>query len=141
MALSALFVPQKPQKIREMKNLCYLTLLFLFITSCKNEVRQNLTFSQYQFNFGKVKEGGCYLGEIMVYNRGLNDLYIRTAKADCKCIRVFLEKEIIAPRDSSILRFTFDSRNKYGVSENLIILEANTDSIVHCFKVLSDVEP
>ena len=49
-------------------------------------------------------------------------------------------RRIIVPGDSTVLHFSLDTKEKIGKIENYIIIEANTDSVVHYVRLLATVE-
>ena len=127
-------------KTRNMHNSIMCTILAVCAMACTNKADHSLVLSQYEYNFGKVKQGTLCTGNVKVYNWGNKDIRIRQVKGDCGCTTVYIDKHTIASNDSTSLHFTLDTKNKKGDIENFIIIEANTDSIIHYVQVHAKVE-
>ncbi len=123
-----------------MHSIAMCAVLALLVVSCENETRHNLVLSRYQYNFGTVKQGDLCTGQVKVYNKGTADIHISQVKGDCGCTTVYIDRHTIVCNDSTTLHFTLDTKNKQGDIENFIIIEANTDSVVHYVQVLATVE-
>lgn len=118
----------------------YLVVISFMVVACTDDARHNLVLSQYQYDFGSVKQGDLCTGHVKVYNKGIKDIHISQVKGDCGCTTVYIDRHTIVCNDSTTLHFTLDTKNKQGDIENFIIIEANTDSVVHYVQVLATVE-
>ena len=98
-------------------------------SSCENE-----------FEYGKVRKGTICTGSVVLYNKSKKDIHIQRVNGDCGCTYVVIDKRKITPGDSTILHFSLDTKNKKDEIENFIIIEANTDTIVHYVRLLATVE-
>ncbi len=128
-------------RIMSSKLLLYSVLpLICIFSGCGQHQEPHLVLSSYQYDFGKVKRGKVCTGEIYVYNRGNAILKINRFHADCSCTQVSINKRHIAAGDSAILKFSLDTRNKTGEANNIIIIEANTDSLVHYAEIQATVD-
>lgn len=108
--------------------------------SCSHTESQNLVLSKYQYDFGKVKQGELCNGQVKLYNLGQKVVHISKVVGDCSCTTAFIVNRTIAKGDSTILHFTLNTKNKKGEIENFVIVEANTDSILHYVKLTANVE-
>ena len=109
-------------------------------SSCENDTRHSLVLSKYEFEYGKVRKGTICTGSVVLYNKSKKDIHIQRVNGDCGCTYVVIDKRKITPGDSTILHFSLDTKNKKDEIENFIIIEANTDTIVHYVRLLATVE-
>lgn len=114
-------------------------ILFSLFVSCTYTRKPNMVLSKYQLKFGNVKEGAQYSAEIKLYNRGNDILNIRTLTTDCSCTKALIDNKIIAPNDSTIIHISLNTTGKKGDNENFVIIQANTDTVIHYISVLSNV--
>jgi|GEM_PF-6552411 len=62
-----------------------------------------------------------FIYEFMIYNRGDYDLEIYSMKSDCGCTNTFTADSIIAPGDSSLVRFAIKTKRfAYGPNSTVI---------------------
>lgn len=108
--------------------------------SCKERKHQNLVLSKYEFNFGIVKHGDICSDCVTLYNTGNMDLHIKRVNGDCRCTTLAIDRRTIVPGDSTKLHFSLDTKEKEGDIENFIIIEANTDSVVHYVRLLATIK-
>ena len=118
----------------------FITLCLCIAISCGHKERHSLVLSQYQYEFGKVKQGDLCSGQVKIYNREVYNINISKVTGDCGCTAVYIDNRTIASGDSTNLHFTLDKKKKKGRIENFVIIEANTDSVVHYIKLTADVE-
>ena len=116
------------------------TLFAYSLYCCDYSASPRLVLSTYHYDLGRVKHGDVYSGNIYVYNRGKDVLKIERFSSDCSCTQLSINKKHILVNDSAVLKFTFDAKNKIGETASIIILEANTDSIVHYAEIHATVE-
>lgn len=109
-------------------------------SSCTKNKQKSLVLSKYECNFGKVRHGVLCADFVKLYNKGKKDIRVSRVGGDCGCTTVLIDKRIIVPGDSTVLHFSLDTKEKIGKIENYIIIEANTDSVVHYVRLLATVE-
>jgi Protein of unknown function (DUF1573). len=124
-----------------MKRYCFLLLITLLF-SCSENKKQNisnkkttLSFNKTCYDFGNLKEDEVYNGYFIVKNTGSNDLILYDVKAECGCTLVNSYKNLIRPKDTSIIRFAFSTMGKSGVQNKTITINANTDSATYHLKL------
>lgn len=118
----------------------YILIIILFVlAACGRHKQSNLELSAYTYDFGKIQKDSIYQGEIIIKNTGIDTLKIEKILADCGCTNAFSSKINIMPGDTSLVKFSFNSHNKFGNQENYITILANTDSLVHLLQVISIV--
>lgn len=127
--------------IFKLKNytLCMLILLFGCF-SCKQRQKPELFLSRYVVDFGFINPDSTYENCIYIYNKGEKELHISSVIPDCGCIIPTLSKQVVPAGDSCWLNFTLNTKNKEGTIENLIIIEANTDSAIHFIQIHANIK-
>lgn len=124
-----------------MKTIKLILLLFISIiaVSCSYVKKPDLKLSDYEINFGDIAEDTQAYQEAKLYNGGNDKLVVRTITTDCSCTKVKIDNKTILPNDSTTIHISFDSTGKDGPSENFIIIEANTDTVIHYIHLKSNV--
>lgn len=119
--------------------LCVLILLFACF-SCKQRQKPELSLSRYIVDLGYVDRDSIYEDSVYIYNRGRKEMHISSVMPDCECITPTSFKQVVPAGDSCLLNFTLNTKNKEGAIENLIIIEANTDSAIHFVQIHANIK-
>lgn len=123
-----------------MGRLLILTVLICTTVGCQPR-RPNVILSAYKNDFGITEPDQKYAGSVVLTNCGNAELKIETINSGCGCTSVHYSKDTVAPKDTCALNFTYDTTNKIGEQTQYITIIANTDSIVHLFKISTNIEP
>ncbi|MDR0574020.1 MAG: DUF1573 domain-containing protein [Tannerella sp.] len=117
-------------------------LLFsvLIIVSCHSKKNPELVLSVENYDFGNVRKDSIYKGNVIITNSGNAPLIIDNINPGCGCTSVSVTKNIIPPKDTCLLNFSYNTHKKKGIQENFITLIANTDSLVHILQINAYVE-
>ncbi len=100
-----------------------------------------MTFTETEFNFGKVKAGEKVEHEYSFKNTGKEPLVISNAKGSCGCTVPEWPKEPIAPGATAKIRVNFDSKGKSGPQTKQVTITANTDPVQSIIYIKGDVIP
>lgn len=122
-----------------MEKLFILLIIICYTTGCQTR-RPNLALSTYKYDFGITEPNQQYEGAVVLLNCGTAELKIEAVNSGCGCTSVYYSKDIIAPNDTCVLNFIYDTTNKIGDQTQYITIIANTDSLVHLFKFSTCVE-
>lgn len=120
-----------------------IALILIGLTACNNRNkpnRPNLTLSSYNYELGILKNDSIYKGSSIIINSGSGELVINTVSAGCGCTSAKVNKNRLAPGDTTLLKFTYNTYGKRGNQTEIIVITANTDSLVHLLKVFASVE-
>lgn len=98
-----------------------------------------MTFTETEFNFGKVKAGEKVEHEYTFKNTGKEPLVISNAKGSCGCTVPEWPKEPIAPGASAKILVHFDSKGKSGPQTKQVTITANTDPVQSIIYIKGDV--
>ena len=98
-----------------------------------------MSFSETEFNFGKVKAGEKVQHEYVFKNTGKEPLVISNAKGSCGCTVPVWPKEPIAPGASGKIKVEFDSKGKSGPQTKQVTITANTDPVQSIIYIKGDV--
>ncbi|MBD5267618.1 MAG: DUF1573 domain-containing protein [Bacteroides sp.] len=118
----------------KIKTILTFFLIGVTMSACK-EKAPNLILSKYTCDLGQVYEGNIIDGNVTVYNKGDRTLFINDLYPDCNCIKVEINKREIAKNDSAIVHFSINTARKSEETENIVTLQANTDSVIHFFTI------
>ncbi|MBK9014779.1 MAG: DUF1573 domain-containing protein [Saprospiraceae bacterium] len=98
-----------------------------------------MSFTETEFNFGKVKAGEKVEHEYTFKNTGKEPLVISNAKGSCGCTVPEWPKEPIAPGASAKIKVNFDSKGKSGPQTKQVTITANTDPVQSIIYIKGDV--
>ncbi|MCF8244033.1 MAG: DUF1573 domain-containing protein [Saprospiraceae bacterium] len=98
-----------------------------------------ISFTETEFNFGKVKAGEKVEHEYTFKNTGKEPLVISNAKGSCGCTVPEWPKEPIAPGASAKIRVNFDSKGKSGPQTKQVTITANTDPVQSIIYIKGEV--
>ncbi len=84
-----------------------------------------LKLSEYNHNFGTVKEGEKKEAVIKVSNIGSGTLKIKNIRTSCGCTAALLNNKSLKPNESDKLKIIFDSKNMEGEIARTITLTTN----------------
>jgi len=119
-------------------------LIALFISCKKNEKNTPdkntiMTIDKRVFNFGNIKEDEMYNGYFIVKNTGLITLAIYDVSTECGCTVIDSYKKLVEPKDTCMIRFSFNTFGKSGIQSKTITLVTNTDSTTNYLKIKANV--
>ena len=80
------------------------------------------------FQLGEIKKDEKKTHKFTIKNTGKEPLKIHQVKPTCNCVTYTLDKKIIAPGKSAVLKATFDAKNQKGKQSKLITLVTNSPS-------------
>ncbi len=98
-----------------------------------------MSFTETEFNFGKVKAGEQVMHEYTFKNTGKEPLVISNAKGSCGCTVPEWPKEPIAPGGSGKIKVAFDSKGKSGPQTKQVTITANTDPVQSIIYIKGEV--
>lgn len=122
-----------------LKNCLLFFILQYVLTSCLSNDKPDLILSKYQINFGCVREGTQCSADIKLYNKGKRVLILNLLTTDCSCAKALVDNKIIAPKDSTVVHVLLNTSDKNGNNENFVIIQANTDTVLHYVSIVSNV--
>lgn len=121
------------------KYIIWICIVYSVICSCTTVNAPQLILSRYELDFGKVMEGTPCIGTVSIYNRGNELLHLQNIATDCPCTKVLVDNRNIAENDSTSLHITLETNGKLGLTENYVVIQANTDTTIHYITVRSEI--
>jgi len=136
------------------KLLLFLIILSLVITGCGDKAHKGNTtykslsadtgkavilFTEYEHNFGKVKEGekvGCIFA---FRNTGTGDLVITRATTSCGCTVPKYDTKPIPPGSTGSLEVVFNSSGYNGIQAKTISVHSNATVPLVLLKITTEV--
>jgi hypothetical protein len=132
-------------------NLC---LVILVITGCTGKSHNGtgstgnqlsdtgkavISFTEYEHNFGRVKEGEK-IGCIFSYtNTGTSDLVINSATTICGCTVSKYSRKPVPPGSSGTMEVVFDTDGRNGMQSKTITVNSNASKPVVLLKITAEV--
>ncbi len=98
-----------------------------------------ITFTEYEHNFGKVREGekvGCIF---TFSNTGTGGLVINSATTTCGCTVPKYDTKPIAPGHSGRLEVVFNTEGRNGIQTKTITVKSNASAPVVLLKINAEV--
>jgi len=107
-----------------MKKVIFLFLLISSIVFSQQSAPQISSPNRFH-NFGDLREGQIVSHSFIIKNTGTDTLKIFNVRTSCGCTAAEMPKKILAPGDSTVLRVTFNTKNKKGAQQKYIYLTSN----------------
>jgi hypothetical protein len=76
-------------------------------------------------DFGKLQKDATMVREINFSNNGRKDLEIKAVQGNCACISASAVKTTLKPGESSIIRVTFDAKDRKGTQQKAVTIYSN----------------
>jgi hypothetical protein len=126
-------------------NKYYLIFLIALLVSCEGnekhtpDKKTTMTIDKNVYDFGNLKEDEMYTGYFIVKNTGTITLAIYDVSTECGCTVIDSYKKLVEPKDTCMIRFSFNTLGKSGIQNKTISLVTNTDTATHFLKIKADV--
>jgi Protein of unknown function (DUF1573) len=98
-----------------------------------------LEFSEYEHNFGKVKEGEKVACIFSFRNTGTGDLVINRATTSCGCTVPKYDSKPISPGKEGSLEVVFDTSGRNGIQTKTISVQSNATIPIVILKITTEV--
>ena len=109
--------------------------------SCNKNKKAEVALSSYSYNFGIIAPDSICYGDITITNVGNALLEIGEIETGCGCTKSSVDKDELSPEESCTLHFSYDSEGKgIGEKEELIIINANTDSLFYILQIKATIK-
>ena len=99
-----------------------------------------MTFEEYEFDFGTIKEGEKVTHEFKFKNTGTVDLHIVSVQATCGCTSPEYPSDPIAPNGEDKITVTFDSNGRPGNNGKKVQILYNGKPKVAFLKITANVQ-
>jgi len=110
--------------------------------ACMADMEQGkaeISFSEYEHNFGKVTQGekiGCVFN---FRNTGTGNLVIASASTSCGCTVPRYDARPIPPGDAGTLEVIFDTSGRNGLQTKTISVKTNAVTPVTVLKITAEI--
>jgi hypothetical protein len=98
-----------------------------------------ILFTEYEHDFGKVKEGTKVRYTFHFTNKGEGDLVIESATTTCGCTVPHYSKKPIPDGAEGTLEVVFDTSGKTGIQTKTITVRSNAKTPVVLLKIKAEV--
>ena len=97
-------------------------------------------YSEFEYNFGKVKEGDTVGHVFKLKNTGKEPLIIYKSKGSCDCIAAFSSKDIAQPDSTIDIQVFFKTKGRKGSQVRTVSIITNTEPSEAILTFKGDVE-
>jgi hypothetical protein len=104
-----------------------------------NGERTEISFAEYEFDFGKIKEGEKVAHIFAFENKGPGILVIESATTSCGCTVPKFDRSPIPPGKGGNLEVVFDSDGWNGMQTKTISVRSNSKNKVVILKITAEV--
>jgi len=84
-----------------------------------------IAIDRNEYNFGSIRAGETPKSSFTITNTGKSTLIIRKLKASCGCTTSEIEKNSLAPSESTKIYISFDSRDRAGTQQKNVYIFSN----------------
>ncbi len=117
---------------------------FLIFNNIQNKSSQppTISFSEEEWDFGKIKEDERPVHIFTIKNTGREELIISRVQASCGCTATMLSSDNIKPGQSAELQATFNPTGFNGIVKKNIYIESNDPQLPKTkVTINAEVEP
>jgi len=108
----------------------------------KSSLPPTISFSEEEWDFGKIKEDERPVHIFTIKNTGREELIISRVRSSCGCAATMLSSDNIQPGKSAELKVTFNPTGYNGLVKKDIYIESNDPQLPKTkITVTTDVEP
>ena len=97
-------------------------------------------YSEFEYNFGKVKEGDTVGHVFRLKNIGKEPLIIYKSKGSCECIAAFSSNKNILPDSTADVQVFFKTKGRKGPQVRTVSIITNTDPAEAILTFKAEVE-
>lgn len=124
-----------------MSKILGLIVILMICVSCNQKRKAEVSLSSYTHDFGIISSDIICRDSITITNVGNARLEIGEIETGCGCTQASVEKYELNPDESCSLHFSFNPKGKgLGAKEELIIINANTDSLFYILQVKAIIQ-
>jgi hypothetical protein len=98
-----------------------------------------ISFTEYEYDFGKIKEGEKVAHIFTFENKGPGNLVIESASTSCGCTVSKYDRSPIAAGKGGNLEVVFDSSGRNGIQTKTISVRSNSKTEVVILKITAEV--
>jgi len=136
------------------KGVLFLILLVIMITACDSPKGKNasgntdttssgelaeISFSEYEYDFGKITEGEKVAHIFTFENKGPGNLVIASASTSCGCTVTKYNRNPIPAGKGGSLEVVFDSSGRNGIQTKTVSVQSNSKTQVVVLKITAEI--
>ena len=109
--------------------------------SPKEGEEAEISFKEYEHDFGKITEGEKVAHIFAFENKGPGNLVVKSASTSCGCTVTKYDRTPISAGNGGTLEVVFDSNGRNGVQTKTISVHSNSKTEVVILKITAEVIP
>jgi hypothetical protein len=136
------------------KGVLFLILLVIMVTACDSPKGINasdksdtpasgelaeISFSEYEYDFGKITEGEKVAHIFTFENKGPGNLVIASASTSCGCTVTKYNRNPIPAGKGGSLEVVFDSSGRNGIQTKTVSVQSNSKTQVVVLKITAEI--
>jgi len=98
-----------------------------------------ISFMEYEYDFGKIKEGEKVAHIFAFENKGPGNLVIESASTSCGCTVSKYNKSPIPAGKGGNLEVVFDSNGRNGIQTKTVSVRSNSKTEVVILKITAEI--
>jgi hypothetical protein len=133
-----------------MRSVIFISFMIIALNSCRSgkgeeSIPDNdggvpvISFSELEYDFGKIIEGEKVACIFKFRNTGDADLIIHSATTSCGCTVPRFEDKPIAPGEEGTMEVVFDSYMREGLQTKTITVRSNASVKVVVLRITAEV--
>ena len=99
----------------------------------------DISFREYEYDFGKIKEGEKVAHIFSFENKGPGNLVIESASTSCGCTVPKYNRSPIPAGKGGNLEVVFDSNGRNGIQTKTVSVRSNSKTEVVILKITAEV--
>lgn len=138
----------------KIKGILFFVIALILVASCTGEGRGKndrggislkdgetgeISFREYEHDFGKISEGEKVAHIFEFENKGPGNLVLKSASTSCGCTVTKYDKKPIAPGQTGSLEVVFDSGGRTGMQTKTVSVHSNSKTEVVILKITAEV--
>ncbi|NLJ43389.1 MAG: DUF1573 domain-containing protein [Bacteroidales bacterium] len=138
----------------KIKGILFFVIALILLASCTGEGRGKndrggislkdgetgeISFREYEHDFGKISEGEKVAHIFEFENKGPGNLVLKSASTSCGCTVTKYDKKPIAPGQTGSLEVVFDSGGRTGMQTKTVSVHSNSKTEVVILKITAEV--
>jgi hypothetical protein len=136
------------------EGILYAIFLLIFMIACNSGEKTNtsyktgspkegeeaeISFKEYEYDFGKISEGEKVAHIFAFENKGPGNLIIKSASTSCGCTVTKYDRAPIPAGKGGNLEVVFDSNGRNGIQTKTVSVRSNSKAEVVILKITAEV--
>jgi hypothetical protein len=129
--------------MRYLKKINYIQLIVFSLIGCDSAKQKfpQINFTKDTFDFGQINRGDSVTAIYSFTNKGFEKLIVKKIGTSCGCTNAYSSKDTVDPMEEARIHATYYSTKDSGKILKTIIVESNTNPVLHVLYIAGKVNP